>query len=156
MQENKPTHHKLTILAISISLLALVIIWNPFNLGVSNDPDVQGATSTIEPPDQSVHEIVITDNNGVSSTFIMEHVGGESAYDTLIRTDYDFDELTLEFEEYEFDGVSSYFLTTINGYTPDTNVAYWEFQVNGEPSFTGLADYMMQPGDDISFNVVEL
>ena len=58
-----------------------------------------------------------------------------------------------DYKEYPGIGVM---ITSINGYTPDSNKAFWKFEVNGNDAQVGVSDYRVKQGDVLKFVVTEI
>lgn len=100
--------------------------------------------------------VSITDKDGVKQNYQINYQNGETAYDLLQRVETENPELSIEFDGFEFDGETSYFITSINGYDPSGDNMFWVFNINEDLSTVGISSYEVQPSDKITFTLDEI
>jgi len=98
-------------------------------------------------------EITVLDQNGESIVTEAEFSEGENLYEILNKVIYDNEKLKIEFDSFEMDGETSFFITSINGYNPSADNKFWSFKVNGELSQVGISQYLPKADDKVSFEL---
>lgn len=98
-------------------------------------------------------EITVVDQNGESIVTEAEFTEGENLYEILNKVIYDNEKLKIEFDSFEMDGETSFFITSINGYNPSADNKFWSFKVNGELSQVGISQYLPKADDKVSFEL---
>jgi hypothetical protein len=81
---------------------------------------------------------------------------GENLYEILGKAMTSTNNLNIEFDLFEFNGETSFFITTINGYNPSDDNKFWSFKVNDELSTVGISDYMPKAEDVIKFELATI
>ena len=89
----------------------------------------------------------ITDNIGKTSNYSGEISKNENAFKFLESIQKSNNNFSFAFKKYSFGNM----ITTINGFTPDPNNQYWEMEVNGKVSQTGVNNYIMKNDDNLEF-----
>lgn len=100
--------------------------------------------------------LTIVDDEGKTFSYDLDYMENESAYQLLQRAMESNESLDIEFDEFAFDGETSYFIKSINGYNPTDDNSFWLFNVNNEMSSVGISSYIMNEGDRISFELDEI
>lgn len=142
----------LTILFLSLSVLFFT------GCRVNQEVITQDSASTdliqeLGLEESSLVNLSVINNLGEELSFSSGFSDGDTAYSFLQRLDEENENLTIEYNSFDFNGTPSYFITTINGYNPEVDNSYWSLYVNGEMSSVGISEYSLQPGDTISLEV---
>lgn len=98
-------------------------------------------------------EITVVDQNGESIVTEAEFTEGENLYEILNKVIYDNENLKIEFDSFEMDGETAFFITSINGYNPSADNKFWSFKINGELSQVGISQYLPKADDKVSFEL---
>lgn len=98
-------------------------------------------------------EITVVDQNGESIVTEAEFTEGENLYEILNKVIYDNEKLKIEFDSFEMDGETAFFITSINGYNPSADNKFWSFKINGELSQVGISQYLPKADDKVSFEL---
>ncbi|WAA12250.1 DUF4430 domain-containing protein [Fervidibacillus halotolerans] len=96
-------------------------------------------------PQGTIITVLDRDGDPIIATKAVPFEEGASAKDLLEKVA---DQVTFESTEY------GPFLTGINGHFPENN-DYWGFFINGESSMIGVADYTVQHGDHLLFQIID-
>jgi len=142
----------ITLLLISASYLLYDNIENGQDQFQTAGTAEEELTESIE---QESVIITVADTQGTVSDYEMEYTEN-TAYDMLTQLKYWDTTFDIEFQEFDFAGKTSYFITSINNYTPDPSTEFWAFLVNGEDSMVGVSDYIVQEGDRLHFEVEKI
>jgi len=111
--------------------------------------DTGGVLSEVEERREVFAALTVVDSAGNETeygNFVLDE--GASAFDLLEEASTN-SEFTFGYNESEF-GV---FVTSVNGYEPDINTEYWKFVVNDESAQVGVADYVLNEGDWVRFEI---
>ncbi len=98
-------------------------------------------------------EITVVDQNGESIVTEAEFTEGENLYEILNKVIYENENLKIEFDSFEMDGETAFFITSINGYNPSADNKFWSFKINGELSQVGISQYLPKADDKVSFEL---
>ncbi|HRN85715.1 MAG TPA: DUF4430 domain-containing protein [Candidatus Dojkabacteria bacterium] len=98
-------------------------------------------------------EITVVDQNGQSIVTEAEFTEGENLYEILNKVIYENENLKIEFDSFEMDGETAFFITSINGYNPSADNKFWSFKINGELSQVGISQYLPKADDKVSFEL---
>jgi ABC-type thiamine transport system substrate-binding protein len=116
------------------------------------DESVDNTTQeTVIPASQLKLEIV--NQLGDTVSYNVDFTVGENVYEVLNRAMVENQDLKIVFDDFEVDGETAFFITTINSYDPSTESKFWSFYVNDEQSPVGISDYEPKAEDKISFKV---
>lgn len=97
--------------------------------------------------------VKVTDQEGNELTEEVPLSQGESVYELLNKLAVNSDTMVIQFESFDFNNEPAFFVSSINGYNPTADNAFWAFYVNGEMSPVGISDSYPSDGDEISFRV---
>lgn len=133
---------------IAFTVLGLLGLGSYLKNRESNDQDSSSdvLSATVN---QVTVEVKQDENN--TTGYQIEFNENESVYDLLLRLQSKNVGFTVVSQEFDFDGQKSYFITTLNGVSPDPASQFWKFQVNGIDSSVGISDYFVNNEDTITF-----
>lgn len=133
------------------TLLSLTFLTGCTYFKKTEDSSNDNVQETVAPVSQLNLEIV----NQLEETvaYKLNFTEGENVYEVLNRAMVENQDLKVVFDDFEIDGETAFFITTINGYDPSTESKFWSFYVNDEQSQVGISDYEPKAEDTISFKV---
>jgi len=94
---------------------------------------------------------VLEDGKSVKK-YCAVYVEGDNAFKVMKKVENNSDNFTFGYDESDY-GI---FVTSINNYHPDTESQFWSLYINEEMSMVGVADYMINSGDEIMFKLEEV
>ena len=129
------------------AVLLVIVFW-----GNSDKNTKEETSTTITTVESSVAiEVSVPEQETVS--YKIKYEEGKNAYEYVTSLDNDSDkDFSVTFSEFEFNGTKSYFITSLNGYTPD-ETQFWKFKINGTDSNLGVTDYEPLQNDTFQFEV---
>ena len=144
--------------ALTAFLIGLVV-FGLLALGAyskNNNADDNNAESNVLSAETQAIIVTVEIDENTISTYDISFIENESVYTLLTRLKSQNSNFSVDFQEYDFNGVKSYFITSMNGVTPDLSKSFWKFQVNGNDSPVGIGDYIIQNGDSVNFLIDDI
>lgn len=139
------------ILVLSVVTLTGCTYFDKAKEVINNNDEIQQEEEVTQVMQKT--EITVLDQNGESIVTEAEFSEGENLYEILNKVIYDNEKLKIEFDSFEMDGETSFFITSINGYNPSADNKFWSFKVNGELSQVGISQYLPKADDKVSFEL---
>lgn len=137
--------------AFLFTSLSLIFLTGCTYFKKTEDPTDSNVQETVIPVSQLNLEIV--NQLGETTTYDLSFTDGEDVYEVLNRAMVENQDLKIIFDDFEMDGKTAFFITSINGYDPSTENKFWSFYINDEQSQVGISDYEPKADDRISFKV---
>jgi len=133
---------------ISVFVFIVIYFTNNYNRASTDNSEVKGE-NTVEATDKIN---VLVDVKTKQSNYRISYQEGETAFDLLKRIEEKYTDFSFEYSNSDY-GV---FITSMNGYTPDSTKEFWEFKVNGSSAAVGVGSYLVLKNDIFDFVVTEI
>lgn len=153
MEEILKKQSKFSLKQRVIALIIILVILSGTGLGVYKYSESRKKASiqstTIQENKSEKLKVEVVNEKGELSAYTTNLKEGTSAFDALKQLKSENKGFTFEFKEYSFGP----FITSINGFQPDSSKQFWSFYVNDKVSSEGVGAYKIKKGDIIKFKV---
>lgn len=137
------------VVAVVVLIAFLAIYFTNNSKKVSTDNSEVKGGNTAEVTDQIN---VRVDVKSKQSSYVADYKEGETAFELIKRIDEKYADFSFEYSNSDY-GV---FITSMNGYKPDSAKEFWEFKINGSSASVGVGSYTVQKNDAFEFVVTEI